>query len=149
MKSKERAQKFHDAALLRSGKCSWLVDNLLHPIRRTTQIWVVTHHQCGGCFLKLKEFMSSKQHCTLFLKYRNFRENTMAWATPLQLTWYGDVHCLHCIATFVADLTSVFPSLTPTNISELYQTSICALSTANLHPGNKGWRDTSCHAGQS
>ena len=67
----------------------------------------------------------------------------------LQLTWYGYVHCLHCIATFIAGLTSVFPKLTPANICELKQTSICALSTADLHPGNKGWRDTSCHAGQS
>ena len=47
MTSEKRPQKFHidDASLLRSGWCSRLVENLHHPIRTTTQIWVVTHHQ--------------------------------------------------------------------------------------------------------
>ena len=49
MTSEKRAQKFHtdNASLARSGKCFWLVENLLPPIRGTTQIWVVTRHQYG------------------------------------------------------------------------------------------------------
>ena len=47
--SDKRPQKFHtdDASLPRSEWCSRLVENLHHPIRSTTQIWVVTRHQYG------------------------------------------------------------------------------------------------------
>ena len=47
MTSEKRAQKFFtdDVSLPRSGKCFWLVGNLLQPIRSTSQIWVVTRHQ--------------------------------------------------------------------------------------------------------
>ena len=41
-------QKFHtdDVSLPRSGKCFWLTENnLLQPIRSSTQIWVVMNHQ--------------------------------------------------------------------------------------------------------
>ena len=39
MKSEKWAQKFHtdDVSLARSGQCPWLVRNLIHPIRSTTQ----------------------------------------------------------------------------------------------------------------
>ena len=49
MTSEKRAQKFHtdDAPLARYGKCFWLAENLLPPIRGTTQIWVVTRHHYG------------------------------------------------------------------------------------------------------
>ena len=49
MTSEKRVQKFHtdDASLARSGKCFWLAENLLPPIRGTTQIWGATRHQYG------------------------------------------------------------------------------------------------------
>ena len=52
MTSEKRTQKFHtvDVSLPKSGWCFWLVvhaENLLQPIRSTTQIWVVTHRQYG------------------------------------------------------------------------------------------------------
>ena len=49
MTSEKWVQKFHtdDVSLARSGQCPWLVRNLIHPIRSTTQIWVVTRHQYG------------------------------------------------------------------------------------------------------
>ena len=49
MTSEKRRQKFHtdDASLPRSEWCSRLVENLHHPIRSTTQIWIVTRHQYG------------------------------------------------------------------------------------------------------
>ena len=49
MTSEKRAQKFHtdDASLPRCGKCFWLAENLLPPIRGTTQIWIVKRHQYG------------------------------------------------------------------------------------------------------
>ena len=39
MKSEKWVQKFHtdDVSLARSGQCPWLVRNLIHPIRSTTQ----------------------------------------------------------------------------------------------------------------
>ena len=39
MTSEKWAQKFHtdDVSLARSGQCPWLVRNLIHPIRSTTQ----------------------------------------------------------------------------------------------------------------
>ena len=39
MRSEKWAQKFHtdDVSLARSGQCPWLVRNLIHPIRSTTQ----------------------------------------------------------------------------------------------------------------
>ena len=45
----KRAQKFHTntASLPRSEYCFWLAENLLHPIRSTTQISVVRFHQWG------------------------------------------------------------------------------------------------------
>ena len=45
---KERAKKFHtDDVLLPRSASDWLCRerNLLQPIRRTTQIWVVNRHQ--------------------------------------------------------------------------------------------------------
>ena len=49
MTSEKRVQKFHtdDASLARYGKCFWLVENLLPPIRGSTQIWGATRHQYG------------------------------------------------------------------------------------------------------
>ena len=49
MTSEKRGQEFHsdDASLPRSGQGFWFVENLIQPIRSTTQIWVATSHQYG------------------------------------------------------------------------------------------------------
>ena len=52
MPSEKQVQKFHtdDTLLPRAGCASdWLsqISYVARPIRNTTQIWVVTRHQCG------------------------------------------------------------------------------------------------------
>ena len=46
MTSEKLAQKFHTGGVLPrwSGSCSWVVVNVLHPIRSNSQMWVVARH---------------------------------------------------------------------------------------------------------
>ena len=41
---KMMSEKWTQKSLPRSGSCFWLVGNLLHPIRSSTYIGLVTHH---------------------------------------------------------------------------------------------------------
>ena len=57
---KPRAQKFQtdDTLPPKSGWCFWLVEKLLHAIRSTIQIWVVTCHQYGISALASSDVIS-------------------------------------------------------------------------------------------
>ena len=52
------------------GWCFWLVENLLHPIRSTIQIWVVTHYQHG---------------LSVFVPQTPFRGDTRGWVAKCSL----------------------------------------------------------------
>ena len=55
MASEKRAKKFHtDDASSFHTDCLKQISQVAQPIRSTTQIWVVTHHQYGNYLLILK-----------------------------------------------------------------------------------------------
>ena len=64
MTSEKWGQKFHtdDSSPPRSGKSFWLVGNLLHPIRSTNWIWVVTLSSVWNFCTHFSDFTSQENH---------------------------------------------------------------------------------------
>ena len=83
MTYEERAQKFHtdEASLPISGWCFWLVvrvENLIQPIRSTTQIWVVTRDQYGISALVSQTSFGGETSGSV-AKCRLFSQATLSW----------------------------------------------------------------------
>ena len=61
MTSENRVQKFHTVST-QIWVVLWLVENLLHPVRNTTQIWVMLCHQYGIPAFVSETFLLGNQY---------------------------------------------------------------------------------------
>ena len=72
--------------ILQGNQCFWLAENLLQPIRGTTQIWLVTRHQYGFSALLSQtslhgETSGGVTKCHLFSKATDLYEMSSFWST--------------------------------------------------------------------
>ena len=72
--------------ILQGNQCFWLAENLLQPIRGTTQIWLVTRHQYGFSALLSQtslhgETSGGVAKCQLFSKATDLYKMSSFWST--------------------------------------------------------------------